>query len=292
MDDTTNTNQNIQQQPSMATQPAVTTVNPLSSSNPYLDKLDLGKYDNLLANFELKNPDLANKAKSILAGNVQTVVTPEVSQVPPVEELPQNVVQVPVPEPIQEVATVEPSLPVSQVPQVNNDQVVDQASLKQVPTIVPVQAPVPQLDPTILTQSFQQFPKGSENNQASGKPGPEYQSQSNESGNESKVEAIVEELKSIEKSPEETNEKVKEDPKPKNPNENNNQDVPKVNAPQVNKIKVYGYQIPQKILELGSKVNELASRGDLGSAKTWLYILVGRVIATKKASESGEDDGE
>ncbi|MEI6887183.1 MAG: hypothetical protein WCK31_03005, partial [bacterium] len=210
---------------------------------------------------------------------VEPIVPLPIQPIEPVQNiaLPQQV-------PTQVVSPiVEPSLPLV-------NPIVPAPIDQQVNSAIP--NPAPQVDPSILTQSFQQFPNGSENNQLSGKQSPEYQSAANEAGNEKQVEKIVEELKSIEKSPEETNEKVKETPKVENPIENNNKDVPNTKIPEIEKIKVYGYQIPQKILELGSKVNDLASRSDLGSAKTWLYILVGRVIAKKNASKNKDSDNE
>lgn len=277
MDDNTNNNQNTQVQSSTNQMPVVNSpimnvATPLPA-NPFLDNLNLNKYDDLLANFKIKNPDLANKAEKILINEQQNPVLPVTDPI----------VTPSIPEPISQLIPEIPQMP----------QVIPQITpVNQIP-VEPIRSdidqPVPKLDPTILTQSFQQFPKGSENLQTSSKASPEYVPASNEAGHEKQVEKIVEELKSIEKSPEETNEKVKEEPKPSNPNENNNQDVPKTNIQQIEKIKVYGYQIPQKILKLGSKVNELARRGDLGSAKTWLYILVGRVIATKNASKNTEN---
>ena len=308
MDDTTIINQNILPQVNNTPVAPVLAVNPIVpqvSSNPFLDKLNLNKYDELLADFELKNPDLANKAKNILATEknqiVETIPNIEVQTQQAPTQVVSPIVEPIVPLPIQPIEPVQNIALPQQVPTQVVSPIVE-PSLPLVNPIVPapidqqvnsaIPNPAPQVDPSILTQSFQQFPNGSENNQLSGKQSPEYQSAANEAGNEKQVEKIVEELKSIEKSPEETNEKVKETPKVENPIENNNKDVPNTKIPEIEKIKVYGYQIPQKILELGSKVNDLASRSDLGSAKTWLYILVGRVIAKKNASKNKDSDNE
>ena len=193
-------------------------------------------------------------------------------------------------QPVQQIQQVPQILQVPQIPQFNqnliqpiqgNQQpVVNQVPVNQIPEpVLPTQGtnPMPKLDPTILTQSFQQFPKGSENIQQTSKASPEFgNNTSSEAGNEKKVEKIVEELKSIEKSPEETNEKIQKPAVGTPPTtEEKTPEQQKKEASQIEKIKVYGYQIPQKILELGSKVNDLGKTGDLGSAKTWLYILVG-----------------
>ena len=125
MDDTTNTNQNMQVQnlqvpPSSPLQQQVVN-NPTSQvtqSNPFLDKLNLNKYDDLLADFEIKNPELALKAKKELESkqsNDQQVAPEAVNSIPN-NIVPNNQISAQQIQQVQDVSQLQPVQQIQQVP--------------------------------------------------------------------------------------------------------------------------------------------------------------------------------
>jgi len=149
-----------------------------------------------------------------------------------------------------------------------------------------------QLDPSILASSFQQFPKVDRPVQISTGANPEVSANRPlEATTEQAQEKILEELRNIEGSPEaKTEQKAPETPKEEDNKLDESKDHTVKTSGAIGNIKVYGYKIPQKVINLGDKLIAMKGIGDVNSAKTWLYALVGRVIEMKTTKEIKDKD--
>jgi hypothetical protein len=52
-------------------------------------------------------------------------------------------------------------------------------------------------------------------------------------------------------------------------------------------FKVYGYKITQKLVDLSKKISGIKVKGDVNSSKTWLLVLLGRILRMYKGGELG-----
>lgn len=182
-----------------------------------------------------------------------------------------------------------------QVAPINNDQIIfDQNDSPQ--TLPPLQmgADVNQtnLDPSILASSFQQFPKVDRPVLISTGANPEVSANRPlEATADQAQEKILEELRNIESSPDKNAEqKAPETPKEEDNKVDESKDHTVKTSGAIGNIKVYGYKIPQKVINLGDKLIAMKGIGDVNSAKTWLYALVGRVIEMKTTKEEKDKD--
>jgi len=182
-----------------------------------------------------------------------------------------------------------------QVAPINNDQIIfDQNDSPQ--TLPPLQmgADVNQtnLDPSILASSFQQFPKVDRPVLISTGANPEVSANRPlEATADQAQEKILEELRNIESSPDKNAEqKAPEAPKEEDNKLDESKDHTVKTSGAIGNIKVYGYKIPQKVINLGDKLIAMKGIGDVNSAKTWLYALVGRVIEMKTTKEEKDKD--
>jgi len=178
---------------------------------------------------------------------------------------------------------------------INNDQIIfDQNDSPQ--TLPPLQmgADVNQtnLDPSILASSFQQFPKVDRPVLISTGANPEVSANRPlEATADQAQEKILEELRNIESSPDKNAEqKAPEAPKEEDNKLDESKDHTVKTSGAIGNIKVYGYKIPQKVINLGDKLIAMKGIGDVNSAKTWLYALVGRVIEMKTTKEEKDKD--
>jgi len=182
-----------------------------------------------------------------------------------------------------------------QMAPINNDQIIfDQNDSPQ--TLPPLQmgADVNQtnLDPSILASSFQQFPKVDRPVLISTGANPEVSANRPlEATADQAQEKILEELRNIESSPDKNAEqKAPEAPKEEDNKLDESKDHTVKTSGAIGNIKVYGYKIPQKVINLGDKLIAMKGIGDVNSAKTWLYALVGRVIEMKTTKEEKDKD--
>jgi len=182
-----------------------------------------------------------------------------------------------------------------QMAPINNDQIIfDQNDSPQ--TLPPLQmgADVNQtnLDPSILASSFQQFPKVDRPVLISTGANPEVSANRPlEATADQAQEKILEELRNIESSPDKNAEqKAPEAPKEEDNKVDESKDHTVKTSGAIGNIKVYGYKIPQKVINLGDKLIAMKGIGDVNSAKTWLYALVGRVIEMKTTKEEKDKD--
>jgi len=182
-----------------------------------------------------------------------------------------------------------------QMAPINNDQIIfDQNDSPQ--TLPPLQmgADVNQtnLDPSILASSFQQFPKVDRPVLISTGANPEVSANRPlEATADQAQEKILEELRNIESSPDKNAEqKAPETPKEEDNKVDESKDHTVKTSGAIGNIKVYGYKIPQKVINLGDKLIAMKGIGDVNSAKTWLYALVGRVIEMKTTKEEKDKD--
>jgi hypothetical protein len=150
----------------------------------------------------------------------------------------------------------------------------------------------PQLDPSILASSFQQFPKEDRPVQISTGANPEVSANRPlEATTEQAQEKILEELRNIESSPDaKTEQKAPETPKEEDNKLDESKDHSAKTTGAIGNITVYGYKIPQKVINLGDKLIAMKGIGDVNSAKTWLYALVGRVIEMKTTKHEKDKD--
>lgn len=182
-----------------------------------------------------------------------------------------------------------------QMAPINNDQIIfNQNTTSQ--TLPPLQmgGDVNQtnLDPSILASSFQQFPKVDRPVLISTGANPEVSANRPlEATADQAQEKILEELRNIESSPDKNAEqKAPETPKEEDNKVDESKDHTVKTSGAIGNIKVYGYKIPQKVINLGDKLIAMKGIGDVNSAKTWLYALVGRVIEMKTTKHEKDKD--
>jgi len=263
------------------------------ANNPYLSNVTLPvssgdemTVGNVAAQMPAYDPTL--QPPQVVPLDTQIPVSPITNQV----VVPETVL--PTPDNASIDATNNPFLQGQMAP-INNDQIVfDQNTPAQ--TLPPLQMGAepnqPKLDPGILASSFQQFPKEDRPVLISTGANPEVSANRPlEAATENAQEKILEELRNIESSPEATNEqKAPEKPKEEDNKIDESKDHQAKTTGAIGNITVYGYKIPQKVINLGDKLIAMKGIGDVNSAKTWLYALVGRVIEMKTTKEVKDKD--